>query len=344
MDILSFDFLNRLAFSAKGIRAVMVQNANGGWTGSEGSSRELSNPTDLKWLIAHRYVADAILVGSSTALKENYKQIDCDDEILAWRKLNNLKPNPLLITTTKDETKLQKLLEISDYVVTTEDAFPAINNSRIIRSGISEIDWPKAVEKLNELGIIRINCEGGPNLISGLIESNLIDQFVLTISPISGTNGDFAPIEDFLSSNEKDLILSEEGFDFYHVGKLKTWEELLSIGEYFVLRDAGTQAPFSVDYEKKPAAGYYTCRSCGARLFDATDQFDARCGWPAFWKPNDNANLILEDDNSKGYLRVEVKCGSCDSHLGHVFHGEGFGFPTDDRYCINAICLVRKFD
>ncbi|MFM1786445.1 MAG: RibD C-terminal domain, partial [Actinomycetota bacterium] len=106
MDILSFDFLNRLAFSAKGIRAVMVQNANGGWAGSEGSSRELSNPTDLKWLIAHRYVADAILVGSSTALKENYKQIDCDDEILAWRKLNNLKPNPLLITTTKDETKL----------------------------------------------------------------------------------------------------------------------------------------------------------------------------------------------------------------------------------------------
>ncbi|MFM1787299.1 MAG: hypothetical protein RL228_1249, partial [Actinomycetota bacterium] len=277
-------------------------------------------------------------------LKENYKQIDCDDEILAWRKLNNLKPNPLLITTTKDETKLQELLDISDYVVTTEDAFPEINNSRIIRSGISEIDWPKAVEKLNELGIIRINCEGGPNLISGLIESNLIDQFVLTISPISGTNGDSAPIEDFLSSNEKDLILREEGFDFYHVGKLKTWEELLSVGEYFVLRDAGTQAPFSVDYEKKPAAGYYTCRSCGARLFDATDQFDARCGWPAFWKPNDNANLILEDDNSKGYLRVEVKCGSCDSHLGHVFHGEGFGFPTDDRYCINAICLIRKFE
>jgi peptide-methionine (R)-S-oxide reductase len=344
MDILSIDFLDRIAFPAKGIRATMIQNASGGWIGDSGSSRELSNPTDLKWLLAHRYVADAVLVGSSTALSENYQKINCSDEISSWRKKHNLKPNPLLITVTRDSNKIQDLLEISDFVITTSNSLPDVTNSRIIRSDSQEINWIEVVDKLNELGVIRINCEGGPTLISKLLSQGLIDQFVLTKSPISGAVESVPSIDDFLTNNSAQSIITQDNFDFQHVGELKTWEDLLTVGEYFVLRDAGTQAPFSVDYEKKPAAGYYTCRSCGARLFDATDQFDARCGWPAFWKPNDHANLILEDDHSKGYLRVEVKCGSCDSHLGHVFHGEGFGFPTDDRYCINAICLIRKYD
>lgn len=344
MDLNSVDFLDSIAFPAKGIRATMIQNARAGWIGNEGSSRELSNETDLQWLLAHRNVADAVLVGSDTALRENYKKPNPSREIIEWREGHNLKPKPLLITTTNNSAKLAELLEISDLVVVPNAVAGDKSDSNLVTAGEISIDWKVAIEKLNELGIIRINCEGGPKLIDLLLQNGLINQFSLTRSPVDGPSEKFTHINEFLKSNSAEIIHQANDFSFVHVGQLPTWESLLSVGEYFVLRDAGTQAPFSVDYEKKPAAGYYTCRSCGARLFDATDQFDARCGWPAFWKPTDNANLILEDDFSKGYVRVEVKCGTCESHLGHVFHGEGFGFPTDDRYCINAICLVRKFD
>ncbi len=343
MDLLSVEFLETVAFPAKGIRAIMVRSSNGGYIGNNGSSRELSHPTDLKWLLAHRYVSDAILVGSETAILEKYQPISCPPEFSDWRTKNNLKKLPLLITATRDSQKLEVLLAISDYVITTREICD-IQNPKILSYGETEIDWKLALDHLNELGIIRITCEGGPALVEQLLNVGLIDQFALTQSNQSGIEQTYQRINTYLETTNHTEVFAEDGFTFSYFGTLPTWEELLTVGEYFVLRDAGTQAPFSVAYEKKPAAGYYTCRSCGTRLFDATDQFDARCGWPAFWKPNDQANLILEDDNSKGYLRVEVKCGSCNSHLGHVFHGEGFGFPTDDRYCINAICLVRKYD
>lgn len=344
MDLQNLELLADIAFPAKGVRAIMIQNSAGGWTDANGSSRELSNADDLKWMIAHRYVADAVLVGSATAIKENYSKISSSDQIQSWRIDHNLRPEIKLITTTSNPEKLDALLAISDLVVIPSSLSQTSSSPKLVVAGETMINWKIAFEKLNEVGLNRISCEGGPNLVESLLKEDLVDQFVLTRSPIAGPENAFTSISEYIRDNEKRVLFESDGFTFLHVGKLPTWEELLTVGEFFVLRDAGTQAPFSVDYEKKPAAGYYTCRSCGARLFDATDQFDARCGWPAFWKPNDNANLILEDDNSKGYMRVEVKCGSCDSHLGHVFHGEGFGFPTDDRYCINAICLVRKYD
>lgn len=344
MDLNNSDFLTQIAFPAKGIRATMIQNSAGGWIGVAGSSRELSNEIDLQWLLAHRNVADAVLVGSATALTENYQKLNPQQWVKDWRQANNLKPIPLLITATNDSENLKQLSEISDLVIVPKAIAQPGDFTNLVIAGDEKVDWLLAIEKLNEVGIIRINCEGGPNLIAVLLQNNLIDQFVLTKSPVSGPSQSFLVIDQFIANHPTLEIHESSDYKFLHVGNLPTWETLLSVGEYFVLRDAGTQAPFSVEYEKKPAAGYYTCRSCGARLFDATDQFDARCGWPAFWKPTDNANLILEDDFSKGYVRVEVKCGTCESHLGHVFHGEGFGFPTDDRYCINAICLVRKFD
>lgn len=343
MDLDTDNFLDEIAFPAKGVRATMIQNSSGGWVDYSGSSRGLSCHEDLTWMLAHRYVSDCIVVGSETAIQENYQKFRVPAEISEWRNKKHLKSNPLLITTTNNAEKLDLLITKSDYVVIPQTIAP-ISSSDVIIAGQNEVDWNLAIEKLNELGLIRINFEGGPALIERLIEEKIIDQFVLTTSPIDGPMSDYPLIAEFVKNDSKLMKQTAEGFKFWHIGELPNWEQLLTVGEYFVLRDSGTQAPFSVDYEKKPAAGYYTCRSCGVRLFDASDQFDARCGWPAFWKPNDNANLILEDDFSKGYVRVEVKCGTCESHLGHVFHGEGFGFPTDDRYCINAICLVRKYD
>lgn len=344
MDFKSVDFLTEISFPAKGLRAVMIQNSNGGWIDNYDSSRGLSNEKDLQWLLAHRYVSDAVLVGSATALAENYKPINPGEETKNWRLGFGLKEKPALVVVSAVLDKVKNLLNVADYVVTTKEIAAQIDDAKLIASGNSQVDFRIAIEKLNEIGLVRISCEGGPNLLKYLIGKELVDQFVLTRSPIEGPASASPEINKFIEEQDNIKTYTAEGYEFSHLGALPTWEELLTVGEYFVLRDSGTQAPFSVDYEKKAAAGYYTCRSCGAKLFDANDQFDARCGWPAFWKPNDSANLILEDDFSKGYVRVEVKCGTCESHLGHVFHGEGFGFPTDDRYCINAICLVRKYD
>lgn len=120
------------------------------------------------------------------------------------------------------------------------------------------------------------------------------------------------------------------------------WRERLSPAEHRVLREGGTEAPFTGEYEEVREAGVYECRACGAELFRAEEQFDAHCGWPAFWAPTDSEAVELLEDRSLGMRRIEVRCASCGSHLGHVFTGEGFATPTDERFCINSICLRHR--
>ena len=122
------------------------------------------------------------------------------------------------------------------------------------------------------------------------------------------------------------------------------WREKLTPQEYHVLRQSGTEAPFTGKYEEVREAGTYACKGCGAVLFRADEQFDAHCGWPAFWAPTDNDAVTLLEDRSHGMVRTEVRCVRCDSHLGHVFRSEGFATPTDERYCINSISLVHSSD
>lgn len=123
------------------------------------------------------------------------------------------------------------------------------------------------------------------------------------------------------------------------------WKAELSPAEYQVLRKAGTERPFSSSYETDPTVGVYACRACGAELFRSETKFDAHCGWPAFYAPlaEDRVDYI-EDRSLFGGVRTEVRCASCGSHLGHVFEGEGFGTPTDQRYCINGIALTQRPD
>jgi peptide-methionine (R)-S-oxide reductase len=122
------------------------------------------------------------------------------------------------------------------------------------------------------------------------------------------------------------------------------WKQQLSPAEYRVLRQADTERPWTGEYVNTKTTGVYRCRACGAELFRSDTKFDSHCGWPSFYAPSKEDNVILREDRSMGMVRVEVLCGDCHSHLGHIFHGEGYPTPTDDRYCINSVSLTLQPD
>ncbi|MGL4832077.1 MAG: peptide-methionine (R)-S-oxide reductase MsrB [Propionibacteriaceae bacterium] len=119
------------------------------------------------------------------------------------------------------------------------------------------------------------------------------------------------------------------------------WKKRLSAFEYHVLREAGTEAPGIGEFTNSTSHGSYSCKGCGSELFGSTEKFDSHCGWPAFFAPLAQDRVrYLTDTTIPGQPRTEVRCATCDSHLGHVFTGEGYDTPTDERFCINSICLT----
>jgi methionine-R-sulfoxide reductase len=118
------------------------------------------------------------------------------------------------------------------------------------------------------------------------------------------------------------------------------WRNRLDDLEYHVLRESGTEAPFTGEYTDTTTEGIYECRACGTELFRSEAKFSSHCGWPSFFEPLAGDRVIyLEDCSLPGRPRVEVRCAACNSHLGHVFRGEGYDTPTDERYCMNSISL-----
>ncbi|MEU4209309.1 peptide-methionine (R)-S-oxide reductase MsrB [Streptomyces sp. NPDC026206] len=131
----------------------------------------------------------------------------------------------------------------------------------------------------------------------------------------------------------------------YEVEKTdEQWRAELTPAEYEVLRRAGTEPAFRGEYTDTKTAGVYACRACGAELFRSTEKFESHCGWPSFFDPRDSSAVELVEDRSYGMARTEVRCARCGSHLGHVFEGEGYPTPTDQRYCINSISLRLEPD
>jgi peptide-methionine (R)-S-oxide reductase len=129
----------------------------------------------------------------------------------------------------------------------------------------------------------------------------------------------------------------------YEVEKTdEEWRAQLTPEEYRVLRRAGTERAFTGEYVDTKTTGVYRCRACQAELFRSDTKFESHCGWPSFYDPADSSAVELLTDRSMGAVRTEVRCARCGSHLGHVFEGEGYPTPTDQRYCINSISVTLE--
>jgi len=119
------------------------------------------------------------------------------------------------------------------------------------------------------------------------------------------------------------------------------WRAILSPAQFKVLREKGTERPGTGEYEHNKDEGVYTCGACNAPLYKSSTKFDSGCGWPAFFDGIPDA-IVRKEDKAWGMSRIEIMCANCGSHLGHVFKGEKYDTPTDERHCVNSISL--KFD
>ncbi|OZJ05154.1 Peptide methionine sulfoxide reductase B5 [Bifiguratus adelaidae] len=116
------------------------------------------------------------------------------------------------------------------------------------------------------------------------------------------------------------------------------WRAVLSPEQFRVLRQKGTEPPGTGEYEKFKGKGVYHCAACNAPLYVSDTKFDSGCGWPAFFDAIPGA-VNRHEDRSMFMTRTEITCANCGGHLGHVFKGEGFKTPTDERHCVNSVSL-----
>jgi peptide-methionine (R)-S-oxide reductase len=127
------------------------------------------------------------------------------------------------------------------------------------------------------------------------------------------------------NSNDKVTLTNEE------------WKKVLSPDVYYIARQKGTERPWTSRFEGFKEKGTYYCAACGNPLFVSDTKFESGCGWPSFYEPISKKSIINKPDYSHGMTRIEVQCGRCEAHLGHVF--DDGPPPTGLRYCINGVIL-----
>ena len=138
-------------------------------------------------------------------------------------------------------------------------------------------------------------------------------------------------------------LINPDGENFKTQIDEKKLQETLDPLSYDVLRNGATERPFTGEYTDSETVGSYRCKACGNELFKSETKFHSGCGWPSFYAPTkDDAVVLIEDRSLSPRVRTEVRCANCGSHLGHVFEGEGYGVPTDQRWCINSVALVLE--
>jgi peptide-methionine (R)-S-oxide reductase len=118
------------------------------------------------------------------------------------------------------------------------------------------------------------------------------------------------------------------------------WKKVLNPEQYNVLREKGTEMPYSGKYYLHKEKGIYVCAACGAELFKSDAKFDAGCGWPSFSDVVDSSKVVYTKDKTLGMVRTEITCAKCGGHLGHVF--DDGPAPTGLRYCINSVSIDFK--
>ncbi|KAF8478775.1 peptide methionine sulfoxide reductase msrB [Gautieria morchelliformis] len=116
------------------------------------------------------------------------------------------------------------------------------------------------------------------------------------------------------------------------------WQAILTPAQFKVIREKGTEPAGTGKYDKFYQEGIYTCAACETPIYKSTTKFDSGCGWPAFFDAIPGA-VTRHEDRAYGMVRTEITCSACGGHLGHVFKGEGFSTPTDERHCVNSISL-----
>jgi len=145
------------------------------------------------------------------------------------------------------------------------------------------------------------------------------------------------PVNNLISNKYSDIDTinsKEKAMEQKIIKTEEEWKKELTPEEYNILREKGTERPFTGKYWNYFEDGIYVCAACGTELFASDTKFESGCGWPSYFQPIDSSRIIYKEDRSYGMMRTEVMCAKCDGHLGHVF--EDGPPPTGLRYCINS--------